>query len=43
MRPSPTGEGVGRVYKEETALHEYIGYGKSTIKADLKVLKGDLD
>ena len=41
--PSPVGEGVGRVYKEETALYEYIEYAKSTIKTDLKGLKVALD
>ena len=41
--PSPVGEGVGRVYREESALNEYIEYAKSTIKTDFKGLKVALD
>ena len=41
--PSPVGEGVGRVYREESALNEYIEYAKSTIKTDFKRLKVALD
>ena len=40
---SPVGEGVGRVYREESALNEYIEYAKSTIKTDFKGLKVALD
>ena len=41
--PSPVGEGVGRVHREESALNEYIEYAKSTIKTDFKGLKVALD
>ena len=41
--PSPVGEGVGRVYREESALNEYIEYAKSTIKTDFRGLKVALD
>ena len=41
--PSPVGEDVVIVYREESELNEYIEYDKSTIKTAFKGLKVELD
>lgn len=41
--PRPTGENLGRIYKEEDAAEAYLNYLQSTINTDLKGLKIVID